>query len=652
MRPLLVHDATRARPRAPAPRAPAQRAPALPRLAPVPAQQPSIYTHAPDPSWKHAHQHWLQRTIGNQATLRAEQRRAPARAPGALRVAPADSAPERAADATAAALAAATPQAHPPSISTAGAAAQTPQHGQALQRAPQHEAAGGRAGGALSQGFARELEQSRAGGRPLDAATRAQMEAGIGADFGGVRLHTGEQANRLSRAINADAFTSGRDIFFRDGVGNPATPGGQHVLAHELTHVVQQGGAQQGGAQRQPIQRLMTAAQFRKTSRLSVLGVGHKGKSDTFMNGVAATLTAYHGPFAARPAPARIKLLDTLTNIISQWLHGLGTQSSRRDAVYKLKLEVDAEIYTLRRSINTAPAVQAADFTDANRTGGEDAKYGAAMSSLDEIVYNFMLEADDTGVVRKTAGGEFIALFKRQLAQDPLQAAGEMHRGAGIPLNNPQFAERNLAMQEVDRLLGANVIPPTFLAQHNGRLGFIMEKVIGKTQANLNEEAAAGGPNSDAARLRANALENPLVRKGLSRLYLLDQICAQMDRHTGNYMVVIENGVIKGIKGIDNDLAFGADSDLNTAMDFIKNPVMRRQMTHGKLADELKEIDRGFAQRIVELSRKPEVLRNALQPLLTPREIDETVSRLTRLADFLRPMLADPNNPVMKTKWE
>ncbi len=65
----------------------------------------------------------------------------------------------------------------------------------------------------------------------------------MGADFGGVRVHTGAQADRLSRSVSAEAFTVGSDIFFRKGSYTPSAASGQRLLAHELTHVVQQGGS-------------------------------------------------------------------------------------------------------------------------------------------------------------------------------------------------------------------------------------------------------------------------------------------------------------------------------------------------------------------------------------------------------------------------
>lgn len=66
------------------------------------------------------------------------------------------------------------------------------------------------------------------------------MERSLGADFSAVRLHTDTQADQLNHALQARAFTTGRDIFFRRGDFNPGSPVGRHLLAHELMHVVQQ----------------------------------------------------------------------------------------------------------------------------------------------------------------------------------------------------------------------------------------------------------------------------------------------------------------------------------------------------------------------------------------------------------------------------
>jgi hypothetical protein len=80
------------------------------------------------------------------------------------------------------------------------------------------------------------LGLASSGGRPLPDAVRGKMEAALGADFSGVRVHVGPQAER----IGAIAFTVGSDIYFAPGRYQPGTIQGQQLLGHELTHVVQQ----------------------------------------------------------------------------------------------------------------------------------------------------------------------------------------------------------------------------------------------------------------------------------------------------------------------------------------------------------------------------------------------------------------------------
>ncbi|HET7461253.1 MAG TPA: DUF4157 domain-containing protein [Longimicrobium sp.] len=80
------------------------------------------------------------------------------------------------------------------------------------------------------------------GGRPLEAGTRERMEEGLGADLGGVRVHTDGQAAESARAVNAHAYAVGNDVVFGAGRYAPGSREGDRLLAHELTHVVQQQG--------------------------------------------------------------------------------------------------------------------------------------------------------------------------------------------------------------------------------------------------------------------------------------------------------------------------------------------------------------------------------------------------------------------------
>ncbi len=83
----------------------------------------------------------------------------------------------------------------------------------------------------------------RSAGRPLDAATRQYMEPRFGHDFSDVRIHTGIEAAASARAVDALAYTVGRDIVLDAKHYDPATGRGTHLLAHELAHVVQQSGS-------------------------------------------------------------------------------------------------------------------------------------------------------------------------------------------------------------------------------------------------------------------------------------------------------------------------------------------------------------------------------------------------------------------------
>ncbi|BAZ08734.1 hypothetical protein NIES4071_05400 [Calothrix sp. NIES-4071] len=92
------------------------------------------------------------------------------------------------------------------------------------------------------------IQQARGSGQPLADNIRKPMEQAFGADFSGVKVHTDSQADQLNQSIQAKAFTTGQDVFFRSGEYKPGSRGGQELIAHELTHVVQQS----GGVQKQP----------------------------------------------------------------------------------------------------------------------------------------------------------------------------------------------------------------------------------------------------------------------------------------------------------------------------------------------------------------------------------------------------------------
>ncbi|RCJ27910.1 hypothetical protein A6V25_17410 [Nostoc sp. ATCC 53789] len=100
----------------------------------------------------------------------------------------------------------------------------------------------GEAGMAAAPDLEASINQARGGGQVIADNIREPMEQAFGADFSGVKVHTDGQSDQLNQSIQARAFTTGQDVFFRQGEYNPGSRGGQELLAHELTHVVQQSG--------------------------------------------------------------------------------------------------------------------------------------------------------------------------------------------------------------------------------------------------------------------------------------------------------------------------------------------------------------------------------------------------------------------------
>jgi hypothetical protein len=91
------------------------------------------------------------------------------------------------------------------------------------------------------------IAQARGAGAPLDTHVRGRFSTGLGDPLSDVRVHTDAGADQLAQAVSARAFTTGSDVFFASGEYRPGSSDGDRLIAHELTHVVQQRGAPTSG---------------------------------------------------------------------------------------------------------------------------------------------------------------------------------------------------------------------------------------------------------------------------------------------------------------------------------------------------------------------------------------------------------------------
>jgi hypothetical protein len=104
------------------------------------------------------------------------------------------------------------------------------------------KASTGTGGTSVSSSFASTLHGSKGGGASLPSGTRSFMEQAFSTDFSRVRIHTNGQAAAMNKHIHANAFTHGNDIYFNEGRYGTESTEGRKLLAHELTHTLQQGG--------------------------------------------------------------------------------------------------------------------------------------------------------------------------------------------------------------------------------------------------------------------------------------------------------------------------------------------------------------------------------------------------------------------------
>lgn len=125
----------------------------------------------------------------------------------------------------------------------------------AVQRLLAQRSRGKKQGGSfeVDEETAQRIEKERGSGQPLDRSMQEKMGSALGHDFGDVRVHHSPEADALSQNLEAQAFTTGKDIFFRQGAYAPDSTEGQELLAHELTHVVQQGVGKTGGGSKMTV---------------------------------------------------------------------------------------------------------------------------------------------------------------------------------------------------------------------------------------------------------------------------------------------------------------------------------------------------------------------------------------------------------------
>lgn len=139
------------------------------------------------------------------------------------------------------------------------------------------------------------LTSSRGRGQKLSGKAKNEMESGFGADFSSVNIHTDQNAVQLSEELGAKAFAHGNDVYFNKGQYSPESSEGKHLLAHELTHTIQQGGMVQKAVQMESQSLSQSASTVQsKFSQLMKDSI-NKEYSESTIDNISSQFNGYNG---------------------------------------------------------------------------------------------------------------------------------------------------------------------------------------------------------------------------------------------------------------------------------------------------------------------------------------------------------------------
>lgn len=526
-----------------------------------------------------------------------------------------------------------------------GGAASEPVDGDAAPVAQrvQRSAGVGAAGGAVDSDTEKSIQSARGGGKAMPSAMREPMESAFGADFSGVRIHEGSQSADLNDRIQAKAFTVGSDVFFRDGAPDVSSTGGQHLLAHELTHTIQQGGA---GVQRtseiagevsqgeEVVQRMPAPATLKKR-----MGKEAKQGRKVFGKVFGATNT-YNKLLAA---------IDAHSNYIKSTEIGSDMKRAMAQATSIMAL-VDnvasaAKAYLGKKEKEQEPSVTAVCHElIASVPFERDAVFEVAriwanrptIGGVGHPKWYLQLPSDPRNRVTDVVGGSVAAGQNKEVKQvenskgekgffanddlggdykaDEYENAKWMLDIYGVKQDDVALGNRSIAMSRLDSLLGAGVIARTERALQGDKLGTWM--------ADASQHGGMAMVDALSAD-RIDPMSDGNLARLLSRLQLIDAIAGQIDRHSGNYFVHFDaNGKVESITGIDLDMSWvSAQGDEKNQFKIDENV--------DKYPGFSRFCDKELAEKIIAM--EPSDLQSILAPLIEPKAIAAAVGRLIAL---------------------
>jgi hypothetical protein len=304
------------------------------------------------------------------------------------------------------------------------------------------------AGGEASTDLDTAINSARGGGQPLDTGLQRSMGQAMGTDFSGVRVHTDTQADQLNQSIQAKAFTTGQDVFFRQGAYEPGSRGGQELIAHELTHVVQQSGGVATGEkiQMKPPRRTedrilgeMAAGNGSLTAANSddLIDKMDKDQSYSSARAIAAQIEAESDQLvSALPPPQQTNVRAAIKDYVTSSTAIQNDARNNPNAPNQAVQALDAAIEAIRQQLAAnQPSNERIVYRSISYASGADIPYGNIINVGDFV--------GDKGFLSTSQHRQFVLGKTQASVQGLLKLAIHGRSGVPIAINIPIAAYSN-----------------------------------------------------------------------------------------------------------------------------------------------------------------------------------------------------------------
>lgn len=445
-----------------------------------------------------------------------------------------------------------------------------------------------------------KINSTKGNGMPLSGSTQTFFEDKFRTDFSNVRIHTDNTSSSLNRSLGAHAFTTGNDIYMGAGKYSPDTKSGKNLLAHELTHVIQQRSLSDGNvAQGMWIQRKLSGTHAALNFIYQREGERHALLGTENWSNLLKLLAEYEsqeqqaissGTFNQKRMSAKLlDILDLLEAVQN-------SKEFKSEANEKVFLEIRQKLSVLNRQVlreyyditqGKFDETVGFDLRNAREVTGRDA---GGLNSVERRRYTDSYDHETESMFFKEGG------YGAGVDRTPQEIS------SAIPEQDANYAGRAVALYRLDQILnsflsgyemdtakkykGFKPLTSTQIPLTEFAVGGNLEKKefkIGTVMKGVGIDSANGAVNRGVFGVspaqtggvnlgKENSLiTNPFLQRSLARLQLLDTIAAQMDRHSENIRIEVDQkGDFSSVQGIDNDLAFGrGKTDLKEKASFL-----------------------------------------------------------------------------------